>query len=286
MPDHFIDHNLRIDREVRGSRRSPVPSFELKETDPIRLSTHALFGAERPRRRFGQFAGIYHVLGASGLIAMSLLLTVALLSIWGTSAQHHLEIASSVASREHPALTSATSRPTTAPTLAARSQPAVDPSGGLDEQARAAAQARGRSALPLEGPAVPAARSLISSEPRISDVAPATLDLPSDLLVCINSRGLDRQLSPAEIWAILKLGRELTRQKNLAEARLSFQKAAEACEPEGALLLAQSYDLTALQRLGIPLKAADAGLARSWYELAKSLGSAEAADRLDRLPLP
>ena len=53
---------------------------------------------------------------------------------------------------------------------------------------------------------------------------------------------------------------------------------------EGALALGGTYDSYELARLRARGPKSDASLARRWYEKARDLGSAEAAERLRRLP--
>ncbi|MBV8451556.1 MAG: hypothetical protein JOZ29_04700 [Deltaproteobacteria bacterium] len=66
----------------------------------------------------------------------------------------------------------------------------------------------------------------------------------------------------------------------VTEARLVFQRAAEACDTDATFALGAAYDPILLQKLGIPALG-NIGIARAWYERAKQLGSAEARDQLD-----
>jgi hypothetical protein len=70
---------------------------------------------------------------------------------------------------------------------------------------------------------------------------------------------------------------------NVALARLSFQRAAEAGHARAALLLAATYDPRELANLGVLGVQPDATLARHWYERARALGAPEAKERLARL---
>jgi hypothetical protein len=100
-----------------------------------------------------------------------------------------------------------------------------------------------------------------------------------------------RQLERREIDDLIRRGTEFIVRGDLASARLVLQRAAEAGASKAALLLAGTYDPIVLQRVGIQGFAADivqgfapdAALARTWYERAKELGSAEASRRLEAL---
>ena len=70
-----------------------------------------------------------------------------------------------------------------------------------------------------------------------------------------------------------------------------LQRAAEAGDPQAALMLAGTYDPIVLEKIGIQGFAPDIirgfapdiARARTWYELAKQLGSTEAVRRLEML---
>ena len=66
-------------------------------------------------------------------------------------------------------------------------------------------------------------------------------------------------------------------------ARELYKAAAEAGSAGAALKLGQTYDPAEVDRLGMTRKVADEALARRWYELAQSLGSTLAGDRLSAL---
>jgi hypothetical protein len=87
----------------------------------------------------------------------------------------------------------------------------------------------------------------------------------------------------AEIVVLLKRGQELMRNGDLAAARLVLRHAANAKSAEAALTLGATYDPLILRELRVYGFPADVGMARTWYEKAKELGSPEAARRLDTL---
>jgi hypothetical protein len=92
-----------------------------------------------------------------------------------------------------------------------------------------------------------------------------------------------RQLDGEEIAVLLKRGKDLIAAGDLAAARLALQRAADANEVEAILALAATYDPYVLRELKVYSIAADAGMARTWYEKARQLGSSAALRRLDML---
>jgi hypothetical protein len=86
-----------------------------------------------------------------------------------------------------------------------------------------------------------------------------------------------------EVVVLLKRGQELMRHGDLAAARLVLRHAADAKNVEAALTLGATYDPVILRELRVYGLSADVGMARTWYEKAKELGSSEAARRLDNL---
>ncbi|MDX2203831.1 MAG: hypothetical protein NW223_13850 [Hyphomicrobiaceae bacterium] len=93
-------------------------------------------------------------------------------------------------------------------------------------------------------------------------------------------------LTPAEHERALRLfkrGEDQLKDANVAEARLFFEKAADAGLAEAALALGGTYEQAELDKLGIRGARADVGEARRWYERAAQLGAGEARQRLQRL---
>jgi hypothetical protein len=91
------------------------------------------------------------------------------------------------------------------------------------------------------------------------------------------------QLEREEIAVLLKRGKDLMAAGDLAAARLVLKRAADANDVEATLALAATYDPYVLRELKVYSFAADAGMARAWYEKAKQLGSAVASRRLEML---
>ena len=102
------------------------------------------------------------------------------------------------------------------------------------------------------------------------------------------SAAIPARLPPAadeeQLGRMILKGNDNMQTGKVAAARLLFQRAAESGSATGALALAGTYDANELTRLNIVGGVhADAKLARQWYGRAKELGSAEAAQRLQRL---
>jgi hypothetical protein len=90
-------------------------------------------------------------------------------------------------------------------------------------------------------------------------------------------------LDPQEIELLMKKGEQFIAAGDVATARLSFQRAAEAGDTTAALALAATYDPTILAKLGVMGMGADVEKARIWYRVAESYGSTEATQRLQLL---
>jgi hypothetical protein len=94
------------------------------------------------------------------------------------------------------------------------------------------------------------------------------------------------KLTPPErdhLMRLLKKGDEQLAEGGIAQARLLYERVAEAGLAEGAMALAATYDAAELDRLGVRGLQADPAAAKRWYERAQQLGAADAAQRLRRL---
>ena len=97
---------------------------------------------------------------------------------------------------------------------------------------------------------------------------------------------VDLRSSPLDQQAILHLlarGDLLLDTGDFDAAREVYRTAAEAGSAGAALKLGQTYDPAEVDRLGMTRKVADEAMARRWYELARSLGSTLADDRLSTM---
>jgi hypothetical protein len=92
-----------------------------------------------------------------------------------------------------------------------------------------------------------------------------------------------RQHAADEIGFLIKSGAELMANRDFAAARLMYQRAAEEGDALAAVALAETYDPLVLGKSSSGRGTPDVALAQSWYEKARELGSAVAAERLERL---
>lgn len=94
-----------------------------------------------------------------------------------------------------------------------------------------------------------------------------------------SARLIDRD----ELDTLLRRGEEFLANGDIAAARATLKRAAEAQDARAALALASTYDPNVLERLGVMGVKADVAMARTWYEKAREFGSADAPRRLEML---
>jgi hypothetical protein len=92
-----------------------------------------------------------------------------------------------------------------------------------------------------------------------------------------------RRIGADELANLMSRGKALLESGDIAPARLLLERAAEAGEASAALLVAQTYDPNVLGALDARNITADPAQARSWYQRAAQLGSADAQRRLSQL---
>ena len=90
-------------------------------------------------------------------------------------------------------------------------------------------------------------------------------------------------LDPEEIASLLRRADALIASGDVAAARLVLRRAADARDAGAAMALAGTYDPANLAKLGVHGIVPDLAMARSWYEKARTFGSAEAPQRLEML---
>jgi hypothetical protein len=98
-----------------------------------------------------------------------------------------------------------------------------------------------------------------------------------------SQRANDRRslrLDSEEIAILVKRGKDLLADGDLAAARLLLRRAAEADSAEGALTLGTTFDPVVLHRLGAIGATPDLAKARHWYQRAAELGSSAASQQL------
>jgi hypothetical protein len=135
------------------------------------------------------------------------------------------------------------------------------PPAPADSQARAKSNPSGPSILRAGTPIAPE-----RAEPPLTSAPPA-----------VTNEQRERALR------LLKRGNEQLAEGGIAQARLLFERAAEAGLAQGAMALAATYDPVELERLGVQGLRPDRAQAQHWYEKARQLGAAEAEQRLRRL---
>ncbi len=89
-----------------------------------------------------------------------------------------------------------------------------------------------------------------------------------------------RVLDPEEIKLLMKQGQQFIAAGDVVTARSVLQRAAEAGDADAAVALGGTYDPIVLAKLGVAGLGVDVEKARTWYQKAESLGSAEATRRL------
>jgi TPR repeat protein len=93
-----------------------------------------------------------------------------------------------------------------------------------------------------------------------------------------------RQYNASEIAAWMRSAAQRMTNGDVSGARMIYQRLAKEGEASAALALAETYDPPVLRKSNVTGGVtSDIGLAQSWYEKAKALGSPVAAERLEVL---
>ena len=121
-----------------------------------------------------------------------------------------------------------------------------------------------------------------SDTPSEADPVPAAAT-PSRSADAERSLARADHLDPNEIASSLRRGDALIASGDLAAARLVLRRAADAGDARAAMTLAETYDPSILEKLGVHGVVPDLDMARGWYEKAKKLGASEATQRLELL---
>jgi TPR repeat protein len=89
---------------------------------------------------------------------------------------------------------------------------------------------------------------------------------------------------PAEqITALVARGDAFVQTRDIASARLLYERAADAGNGRAALRMGESFDPAFLDSIGISRMLGDRRLALSWYRRACDLGDSEAVQLLQKL---
>jgi hypothetical protein len=126
-----------------------------------------------------------------------------------------------------------------------------------------------REVVAAINPVAPAA----AAAPAVREPAPVTQAAPPPA----------RRIDPDELAALLKRAKGLLAIGDITSARLLLERAADAQEPEAALMLAGTYDPQVLGSQDLRSVTPDPAAARLWYQKAAQLGSADAKRRLGQL---
>lgn len=111
----------------------------------------------------------------------------------------------------------------------------------------------------------------VSAAPPVNAAPPASVAPPA------------RRLGADELTMLMTRAKGLLATGDIPSARLLLERAADAQEPSAALMLAQTYDPAVLGTQDTRNINTDAALARTWYQRAAQLGSADAQRRLSQL---
>jgi hypothetical protein len=169
--------------------------------------------------------------------------------------------------------------PAPAEALAARQTPptALASSSPTRDEIAAAYQSA------LKSNTVPAPEPVVREASREATPAPA----PAPIVVAPPAKRIEaapaRRIDPDELAALLKRAKGLLGIGDITSARLLLERAADAQEPEAALMLAGTYDPQVLGSQDLRSVTPDPAAARIWYQKAAQLGSPDAKRRLGQL---
>ena len=134
-----------------------------------------------------------------------------------------------------------------------------------------AIKAAHQSLAPAEIRQPAAAAPLVAAAPPVTIAPPVAVAPPA------------RKLGADELATLMNRAKGLLAAGDIPPARLLLERAAEAQEASAALMLAQTYDPAVMGTQDTRNINTDPALARSWYQRAVQLGSADAQRRLSQL---
>jgi hypothetical protein len=180
--------------------------------------------------------------------------------------------------------------PPVQPTVSARAtSPAATQPPSRDEIAVALRTAR-QSVPPAEpaAPVAPVAAAPVAAAPvaavaPMAAVAPVIAAAPAVAPAPPVASAPVRSLGADELATLMTRAKALLAAGDISPARLLLERAAEAQEANAALMLAQTYDPAVMGAQDMRNINTDPALARSWYQRAAQLGSADAQRRLAQL---
>jgi hypothetical protein len=148
-----------------------------------------------------------------------------------------------------------------------------------------AAVAPAVAAAPPVAPAPPAAVAPpVAAAPQVvATASPVAAPPPSVAAPPVVAAPAARKISPDELATLMSRARTLLAAGDLPSARLLLERAAEGQDANAALLLARTYDPLIMGTQDTRNTLTDPELARTWYQRAAQLGSADAQRRLSQL---
>jgi len=129
----------------------------------------------------------------------------------------------------------------------------------------------------IEPPPISILRAGVPLQPPSETMERAAAPIPPERQEKLTPEQRERALR------LVKRGDEQLTEGGIAQARLLYERAAEAGLAQGAMSMAATYDAAELGRLGVRGLQPDRATAMRWYERARQLGAAEAEQRLRRL---
>jgi hypothetical protein len=177
--------------------------------------------------------------------------------------------------------------PTGAP-ASAETAPPADPTGAPASAETAppadptAAPASAETAPPADPTAAPAE----TAPPANPTAAPASAETGAQgvqAAVTADKAPAPPPLPAEQITALLARGDAFVRTRDIASARLLYERAADAGNGRAALRMGESFDPAFLDSIGISRMLGDRQLALSWYRRACDLGDADAVQLLQKL---
>jgi TPR repeat protein len=162
--------------------------------------------------------------------------------------------------------------PTAAP-ASAETAPPADPT---------AAPASAETAPPANPTAVPA--SAETARPADPTAVPASAETGAqDVQAAVTADKAPPPLPAEQITALVARGDAFVQTRDIASARLLYERAADAGNGRAALRMGESFDPAFLDSIGISRMLGDRRLALSWYRRACDLGDSEAVQLLQKL---
>jgi hypothetical protein len=141
------------------------------------------------------------------------------------------------------------------------------------------------AAAPPVAPAPPpAVAPPVAAPPQVvATASPVAAPPPAVAAPPVVAAPVARKISPDELATLMSRARTLLAAGDLPSARLLLERAAEGQDANAALMLARTYDPLIMGTQDTRNTITDPELARTWYQRAAQLGSADAQRRLSQL---